>query len=202
MSKAFLNAVLLGCALFTVQAQALTLKFSPQNQVKFLGDTVNVDIIATDLGTDIISAYDLDVGFNQTILLGMGVTFYDKLGGPADSFSGFTLGVNVIDLWELSLIVDETILDAMQDDPITLATLTFKAIGVGLSGLSFLPDTVPGVSGQDVKTWDAQLANTSIEDGSVEVIRDPNGRIPVAPSWMLLGIGAAALVTMRRFAVV
>ena len=91
-------------------------------------------------GDSSISAYDLDISFDSSLLTFDSVEFGALLGGPADSFqdSGL-LGAGVLDLAELSLLGAGD-LDALQPDSFVLATLHFTPIAPG----DDLADLQPG----------------------------------------------------------
>ena len=42
-------------------ASALTLSFSPSSVSAGIGDSVGVDVVVSDLGTELVAAFDLDV---------------------------------------------------------------------------------------------------------------------------------------------
>jgi hypothetical protein len=84
MKKVFYRAMLLValCLLATaLPAAAITIGFNPPVQSVNIGDIVNVDIVVSGLGSEIVSAFDLDVLYDPAILEVAGVTFGNGHGG-------------------------------------------------------------------------------------------------------------------------
>lgn len=116
------------------------------------GQTVTVSVDVTDLGGQIVSAYDLDVGFTSGLLSWTQTLFGGLLGGPSDSLQDSSESSGVVDLAELSFLPDAD-LDALQPgDTVHLADLEFLATADGQ--LSFNLIWGPG---QDVKGFNNQV---------------------------------------------
>lgn len=96
----------------------------------FANGTGFVDIIASNLGNQIVSAYDLDVGFDDNLLDPTSVTFGNMLGGgTGDSLQDSNFFPNIVDVAEVSLLTDDD-LAALQanNDPLTLARIGFDCV--------------------------------------------------------------------------
>ena len=117
--------------------------------------TVTIDIVATDLGDDVIVAYNMDILFSGFTGVG-GVIFSDALdllGLPAITGLGGVFGNILEDIAALSWAMSEADyleLAALQQtgDPLVLFTLTFTWDGSSDYGVSFIWDVE---NGEDVK---------------------------------------------------
>ncbi|MEM7255523.1 MAG: cohesin domain-containing protein [Pseudomonadota bacterium] len=100
------------------------------------GGSLSVDVRVTNLGDQIVSAYDLDVLYDSSFLSPMGVSFGTDLGAPF-SFTSFSLSVDgIVDLAELSLLSDAE-LEAIQGSSVFLASINFSAVSTGQTNLAF-----------------------------------------------------------------
>lgn len=181
-------------------SQAITLGFGPASQYRHLGESFNVDIVISDLGSEIVSMFDLLVAYDSTILDSIPPhgTFGSFLnnGDPLLSFQGIELSSpGVIRVIELSIITDEDFLAGFQQDSFVLASLSYNAIAEGASGLAFLPDPLFGI---DVKGRDAQILALDHSNGNVTVGPAVISAIPEPGTITLLSSGLAALA-FRRF---
>jgi hypothetical protein len=159
-------------------ALAISLGFVPSTQTVGL-ESFYVDVVISGLDSagEVVSSFDLDVTYDDTILSATGVTFGNFLGGPSDSFQDFILKPGLIDFAETSLLSDSG-LDSLQPDSFTLATLNFVAISLGTSALQF------SGGADDIKGRDAQALTVEPSDGSVSV-----SAVPEPSTILLMGIG-------------
>ena len=144
-------------------ATAISLGFQPSSSTVDLNGSFSVDVVVSGLSSanEIVSAFDLDVLYDQSLLTATGVTFGDELGAiksedPFDIFADALIASDLtpgrVDFSELSYLLDDD-LDSLQDDDVLLATLSFDAIGIGVSSLIFDAIAFPGI---DVKGKDVQ----------------------------------------------
>lgn len=169
---------------------AATLSFSPVSSEVGLGNTVDVDVVISDLFDDFLGAqnlvggFDFTVGYDASIIANTGVTFSDALGiagietiAISDNlFPGQVSAFNVSFLFDFELA-------AIQTTPsFTLATLSFQGLQIGTSPLDFLFTLVSDDLGDEI-------ASMGIS-GEVTVVPLPGA------VWLmitgLLGIGAMA----------
>jgi hypothetical protein len=156
MRKAYLFSGLLGLvALFAIgSSQAIMIDFVPTSPLMVSnGDTVVVDVVVSDLGSESVSAFDLDVSYDTTFLSATGVIFGWGLGNPFffEVFESSDLSTpGIVDIAAVSLLSDAE-LDALQGPSVTLASLEFAAVGSGLTALDFVWGP-----GQDIKGRDNQ----------------------------------------------
>ncbi len=72
-------AVLIGL-LQIASAEAIDLSVSPSAQTVDLGDPASVDIVVSNLGGEIVSAFDLDITYDASIIEATNVSFGPLLG--------------------------------------------------------------------------------------------------------------------------
>ena len=183
-------------------SSATLLSFSPSTNTVNVGDTFDVDVVisdlyATDGSREIVSAFDLDVLYDSAVLNATGVIFGTSLGlnvsdDPFDFFADALVASDLspgrVDLAELSYLFNSELLALQPNDSFTLATLSFDAIGLGISSLTFDPIEFPGV---DVKGYDPfspfDLSN-STGQGTVTVVPVPGALFLMITGLLSLGI--------------
>ncbi len=114
------------------------------------GESLSLDLLVSGLGAfapDSLGAFDVDVGFDDTVLAFTGYTLGGFLGDisllEAIDVSGGASG-GVVDLAQVSLLAAAS-LDALQPGEFILATLTFDVIDLAAGAatvLSLLPDAI------------------------------------------------------------
>ena len=184
--------------LFPATSQAISINFNPLTQNIPLGSSFDVDIVVSGLEAvspnEIVSAYDLQVSYDESLLSTTGFSFGFFLNG-GDSFLSFQdvdlSNSGIVNLSELSLLFDFE-LDPLQPDSILLATLRFYALGPGTSSLTFIPDPTFGV---DVKGLNDQILPLSFNSASVTVVSQA---VPEPSTLLLFGVGLVFLAIGRR----
>ncbi len=144
MKKLLVNVLLVfGISFGAKPAWAILIEFQPAAQMVKVGDSLGVDIVVSGLSAagEIVSAYDLDVTYDASILSATDVAFGPFLGSDLTCFAlslcSFSLAVSgVVDIAEVSLL-DDDMLAAIQPDAFTLATLFFEALAGGTSAFHF-----------------------------------------------------------------
>ncbi len=132
--KFFLLPLLVG---LSFQAQSAVIGFSPSSSSVDLGESFDVDLTISGLGDDILTGFDLDVNFDDSVLGFAGFDF----GTGLDVF-GFGLNLQfvndlggLVNVFEVSFDFDID-LELFQPDEFVLGTFHFVGIGEGSSGLS------------------------------------------------------------------
>lgn len=189
--------LLLAAALLlsTSLANANLLEFRPQSVTATLGETVAVDVVASNLDGEIVSAYDLDITYDSLILAATGVTFATGLGDALffEVFESVDLSLpGLIDLAQLSLLPDDLLFAMQGGEELLLATIVFDTLSAGVTALDFIFDAV-----NDVKTFDAAVLPVTGLSGEI-VVQPPPVTVPEPPAWMLLLAGTWYFLFRRR----
>ena len=187
-------AVLLSLFIINTPAYAVSIGFDPVSSSVTLGDSFDVDIVISGLGDGAapsVSAFDIDVSYDSTVLDATAVIFgtlLDDLFFP--SFQDAIFNPGFVDIAELSLLFSDE-LDALQPGNFTLATLTFDAIGIGDSLLNIPTEDMGPIVGLDIK--DALGIELDVISIAAEVTVEPRA-VSGSGSLSLLAIGLMSLV--------
>lgn len=193
-----------GLALITIVAPAIAnatlIEFSPADSIAGLGDVVAIDIIATPENGEMIAAFDFLVNFDPTILAINSVVFGSSLNTAASLDSilcilapcrGATDTGGALSIFEVSALFPSV--SVLQDgiSSVTLATIIFDTIGVGVSALSFTGN----IPGEDAPfnflggDFGARLPVLDPGTGTVTVVQ-----VAEPPTLLLMLIGLFAVV--------
>jgi hypothetical protein len=167
-------------------ASALALSFSPSSVSAGIGDSVGVDVVVSDLGTDLVAAFDLDVLYDPSVLQATSVVFGVHLGAPAsfEALTDFDLATSgTVDFAELSLL-DAAQLAALQTGSFALATLQFDVVGGGVSTLKFRFDGDNLLYGPTAEALDVVARDGSV----VAVVPEPTAALLFAVGFGLVGL--------------
>lgn len=162
---------------------ATTITFNPLEQEVKVGDAVFVDVTISGLGdhsAPSLGEFDLDVSYDEDVLMFYGALFGDPDGDQLD-LSGYGADYDItsyeggISLYGLSYDTPDT-LDTSQAGAFILARVAFQVLGTGLSDLGVSIDTLGDADGNAI-TADTQNGNIHAT--------------PVPSALLLLGTGLA-----------
>jgi hypothetical protein len=127
--------------------------------------TVALDISGLSPGTTALGTFDVNVGFNSSVVSFASATYGDPTLGDQLNFNGLafsatTSGSGNAELFELSLDDASTLLSSQQGG-FTLATLTFDALTTGTSALALSINALGDENGNSL--------SASLKDGSITV---------------------------------
>jgi len=182
------------------QVSAISINFEPLTTTANVGDTVDVNVVVSGLldANEIVSAYDLFIGYDASVLTASSVTFgpyLDDFIYPSIQFDE-VVSPGLLEFGEISFLFDYE-LEAIQPDSFTLATLSFDAIASGYSDLIFEPHPLFGFI--DVKGRDALPLDLTAGTGLISVMEPPVS-VPEPESFVLVLIGFLLLkISSRRF---
>jgi hypothetical protein len=173
--------------LLAAPAQAVTIGFEPSTTVASVGDSFDIEVIVSDLGGEVVSAYDLDVRYDPGVL-GVDIAVLENalgLGGSEAFYGGSIAEPGLIDLAGVSLLSDAELLALQGGDRVTLATIGFTKTGEGSTSLDFVFDAL-----NDVKGSDAQILEVEAVPGAVappEAIPEPSAAATFGTGLLLTG---------------
>jgi hypothetical protein len=187
------------CIFWCATASAYSIGFSPNTSSHPLNGLFSVDVVVSGLETDgqILSVYDLTVGFDLTLLQFVNAQENGALG--SGSLFLFTPGAGFVNLFELSALLDAQ-LAALQGDFFTIATLSFIGIDTGTSPLALNIFALGGaqflnpVSGQ-LETTDLLALPHTVGSATVTIV--PNGA-PEPGTHLLLALALPLLAARVR----
>lgn len=176
-------------------ASAAVVSFNPSSQTVNRGDPVSVDLVISELGADILTGFDLDISFDDSILgfqsftVGPGATGLDPFGLDFGFFSsGSEDSPGIVTVGDLSVETDAT-LQAFQPNNFVLGTLNFNALNqVGTSSLVI---TSALLSGEFDALGIPTVLQAKLNTGSVSVV-------PVPAAVWLFGSALLGLVGFSR----
>jgi hypothetical protein len=166
---------------------AATLDFIPSISNVNVNDAFDVDVVISDLGSDLVGGFDISIDYDPAVLSATGVQFSDSLGDPDPLFFetitfSDTLIAGTVNAFNSSLLSTSELAALQPSGGFTILTLSFLADAIGTSALEF---------GFSLISDDGGIAiSTSNQTGQVNVVPLPGA------VWLmitaLMGIGAMA----------
>ena len=197
MKKVLVCVVLsLLCMVNTKFASAIVINIVPDSLAVQAGEAFTMDVVVSGLSAanEIVSAYDLNIAYDTSILNATGVSFgsfLDDLTYPSIQDS-ILINPGTINFAELSFLSDSELV-LQQSDSFTLATLSFDAIMAGVSPVTFVADQVYGI---DVKGTYAKILTMDAVNAMVTV--NPAISVP-EPNTLALMLIALLGLPLRKF---
>lgn len=176
----------LGALLLPSSALAATLSLAPTPISVVQGDSFVIDLRISDLAGAEVGGFDVDFAFDPALLSFSGVTFSTQLGDEAlgQILTDVLTGAGSLNLAAVSLL-SAAALDALQADPVLLASLTFEAVSAGSGSLSI----------SSAELADALAAGIPL---GAFVPVPVTVAIPEPATWLPLAAGLALLARRRR----
>lgn len=196
-------------SLLAVKADALWLGVSPEYQEADVDTNFSVDILAWDLPADTyISAFNLLLGYDDSLIEPLSVTFTDRLGDltgnppdvdtafqldfdpvaqAPDQFTDYSGRYNLAINFDNLSFADTSVLQTRQgDQPFSLASIEFHVLGrhpfsetvLELMDDSFYSRPINVDGNFDVKDQTNQVLTSDLRNGTALV--------PAPPGWLLL----------------
>jgi len=167
-------------------AQAIMLSVNPSDQLISNGSHVDVNILVSGLGNqspNSLGAYDLDLGFDDSLLGFNSITYGDSVLGNQLDFAGFgtftstVVSTGTINFSEFSFdsVID---LNTLQADSFVLATVNFSAQSLGSSVLALSVNSFGDALGDPLFT--------EISDGMISIV---SNNVPEPATAFLMAAG-------------
>ena len=165
-------------------AAGYNLYFDPSEQTIDLGQTAAVNLWISGLGdhsTPNLGAYDLEIGYDQSVLQLTSIGFNEYLGlSGTGSFNALVPGV--LRVYEVSLLLDSE-LSALQPDAFPLVSLEFRMQDLINSQIEILK--------ADLSDGDGSALFAAFQSANVTAV-------PVPPALILLASALIGLGGIRR----
>ena len=183
---------------------AIVVTVSPSSQHVNVGDTVTINVSISGLGTEILSAIDLDMLFNSGVLGDpRSIAIVDTEFGatPADSFFDVFFGLGDSEIRGGSLLLDDDLAAIQTDGGFQFLSYSFKALADGFSFLNYGPDLdfQRNFTGRNAAMLAVTVQGACVSVGQVtDCSRVPEPTSISLAGLALLGVFATGALRRRR----
>lgn len=188
-------ALAIGSAL-CIGAQAATVSISPASSAQAVGNSFSLDVNIGGLGSQLVSAFDLNVYFDAAVLQAVGITLTNSLTGGSAWFDLSSVLPGQFDIFASSLDDDATLATLQADDSFTMFTLDFVAVGDGATQVTF----GPGLNERDITGRNSEFLTGVQFTGACVSVGAGSCAVPEPASYGLVAIAlvAGGLASRRR----
>lgn len=189
-----LTGVFLGAA---QEASAASIYFQTDTKNAVLGSTVSMEPLFSGFNDPQLGHFDLEVGYNSTILGFSGIAFGDPTRGDQLNTDGlaYQASLGPYSLTSpnsaVNLIETASSLPAVNFAEYLLATISFSTLAAGSAELWININSLRDGSGTDIGLIYAGI-------GQINVTSPPPQAVPEAAAAWLLGSGLLGLVALKR----
>ena len=185
------------------QANALLISLQSSSNSVDIGESITLEVWASDLNPDLVAAYDFDLSFDSSVVSYVSASFSNFLGNDdLLSFTSIIDSFESVNVSELSLLSDFELSERQFMGPVganpntnfMLASLSFDTLMAGIAEFSLSADGL----GQGFISAGLVNLNDVFGQSTVSVeINEAMTPVPSPTGWSLL-LAALALVLLLR----
>lgn len=193
--KSMLSAAALAVVALCASAPAsadILIRFSPATSHIAIGGSVNVEMNISGLGDEILSAFDINLLFNNAIVQNFSVTHNVATQWPGGGeFGPSDFGVGNTEVIDYSLNPSDDDIAAVQLDAFTVLTFGFTGLADGSTTIGLGPnlDFERSFVGRNAGSLTVDVGSACIAVGTGEC-----GQVQPAPEPASYGLAAIALL--------
>ncbi|MFC3121685.1 hypothetical protein [Agaribacter flavus] len=126
----------------SITSKAALIELRTSNNAISPSSEFEVSVWVSNLGTDLLASYDIELGFDPVKAAFSSIVFDDKLGADLFSFSDHLPSSSSVLFTELSLLPSNDLLARQMNQAFRLATLKFTSLHSGLATFNIISHTL------------------------------------------------------------